>query len=64
MYTDNDPHNPITGVVVSDLFLPEEWANDRQRCQEAGFGAIEVRTYRNLIHHWLCSRMAMYFLAA
>ena len=32
--------------------------------QETGFGALEVRTYTSLIRHWLCSRMAMYFLAA
>ena len=32
--------------------------------QEAGFGAFEVRTYKSLIRHWLCSRMVMYFLAA
>ena len=32
--------------------------------QEAGFGAFEVRTYRSLIRHWFCSRLAMYFLAA
>ena len=32
--------------------------------QETGFGAFEVRTYQSLIRHWLCSRMAMYFLAA
>lgn len=32
--------------------------------QEAGFGAFEVRTYTGLIRHWLCWRMAMYFLAA
>lgn len=31
--------------------------------QETGFGAFEVRTYRSLIRHWLCSRMAMFFLA-
>ena len=31
--------------------------------QEAGFGAFEVRSYRSLIRHWLCSRMVMYFLA-
>ena len=31
--------------------------------QEAGFGAFEVRTYKSLIRHWLCARMAMYFLA-
>ena len=32
--------------------------------QEAGFGAFEVRTYKSLIRHWLCSRLVMYFLAA
>lgn len=32
--------------------------------QEAGFGAFEVRTYKSLLRHWLCSRMVMYFLAA
>ena len=32
--------------------------------QEAGFGAFEVRTYKSLMRHWLCSRMVMYFLAA
>jgi SRSO17 transposase len=31
--------------------------------QEAGLGAFEVRTYDGLIRHWLCSSMAMYFLA-
>lgn len=31
--------------------------------QEAGLGAFEVRTYRSLLRHWFCSRLAMYFLA-
>ncbi len=31
--------------------------------QECGFGAFEVRTYQSLIRHWLCSRLAMLFLA-
>ena len=31
--------------------------------QEAGLGAFEVRTYRSLIRHWLCVRVAMCFLA-
>lgn len=39
----------------------EKWLE--QAKQEAGFGAFEVRTYRSLIRHWLCSRLAMYFLA-
>jgi SRSO17 transposase len=39
----------------------EKWF-ERAR-QETGFGDFEVRTYTSLIRHWLCSRMAMYFLA-
>ena len=39
----------------------EQWF--RRAKQECGFGAFEVRTYRSLIRHWLCSRLAMYFLA-
>lgn len=31
--------------------------------QETGLGAFEVRTYDGLIRHWLCSRLAMCFLA-
>jgi len=30
---------------------------------ETGFGTFELRTYRSLIRHSLCSRMAMFFLA-
>ena len=32
--------------------------------QETGFGDFEVRTYTSLIRHWLCSRLAMFFLAS
>jgi len=39
----------------------EQWF--RTAKQEAGFGSFEVRTYRSLIRHWFCSRLAMYFLA-
>jgi SRSO17 transposase len=31
--------------------------------QLAGFGRFEVRKYVGLMRHWLCSRIAMYFLA-
>lgn len=31
--------------------------------QQCGFGAFEVRTYTSLIRHWLCSSLAMLFLA-
>ena len=39
----------------------EKWFERAKK--EAGFGAFEVRTYQSLIRHWLCSRLAMYFLA-
>lgn len=31
--------------------------------EEAEFGDFELRTYGGLIRHWLCSSMAMHFLA-
>ena len=31
--------------------------------QLAGFGSFEVRRYIGLTRHWLCSRIAMFFLA-
>ena len=36
LYTNNDPQNPFTCMLASDLYLPESWANDRERCREAG----------------------------
>ncbi len=36
LYTNNDPKNPFTCVLASDLFLSEEWANDRARRRAAG----------------------------
>lgn len=36
LYTNNDPQNPFSCVLASDLFLPEEWSEDRDRCREAG----------------------------
>jgi len=36
LYTDNDPRNPFTCMLASDLYLPESWASDRARCQAAG----------------------------
>jgi SRSO17 transposase len=35
VYTDNDPHNPFTCLLASDLFLPKSWDEDRPRCREA-----------------------------
>ena len=36
LYTDNHPQNPFTCMLASDLYLPESWASDRERCREAG----------------------------
>ena len=36
LYTNNDPKNPFTGMLASDLYLPKSWADDRERCREAG----------------------------
>ncbi len=61
--------NAPAGVSLEDLLTAafarwhiEMWFERAK--QEAGFGAFEVRTYRSLLRHWLCSRLAMYFLAA
>ena len=44
LYTDNDPKNPFSCVVASDLYLPESWDADRGRCRKAGIP--EDITYR------------------
>ena len=36
LYTNNDPKNPFTCMLASDLYLPQSWAEDRDRCREAG----------------------------
>ena len=36
LYTDNDAKNPFSCVVASDLFLPQSWDKDRDRCKRAG----------------------------
>jgi len=35
LYTDNHPANPFSCMLASDLFLPESWDRDRDRCREA-----------------------------
>jgi SRSO17 transposase len=39
LYTDNDERNPFSCVIASDLYLPQAWAKDRDRCEEAGIPA-------------------------
>ena len=36
LYTDNDAKNPFSCIVASDLYLPESWDEDRDRCRRAG----------------------------
>jgi len=36
LYTGNDERNPFTCMLASDLYLPESWAEDRDRCRAAG----------------------------
>ncbi len=36
LYTDNHASNPFNCVPASDLYLPESWDEDRDRCREAG----------------------------
>jgi SRSO17 transposase len=36
LYADNDAKNPFTCLVASDLYLPESWTDDRERCRRAG----------------------------
>ena len=36
LYTDNDPLNPFSCVLDSDLYVPQSWAEDMPRRREAG----------------------------
>jgi SRSO17 transposase len=36
LYTNNDPQNPFSCVLASDVYLPKSWADDRPRCRAAG----------------------------
>ena len=61
--------NASAGVPLEDLLTAAfaRWQIElwfQRAKQEAGLGAFEVRTYRSLLRHWFCSRLAMYFLAA
>jgi len=44
LYTDNDAKNPFSCVVASDLYLPQSWDEDRDRCRRAGIP--DELTYR------------------
>lgn len=64
-FVSNAPANATLEEMLKVAFARwhvEKWFERAK--QEVGLGAFEVRTYRSLIRHWLCCRLAMYFLAA
>jgi len=36
LFTDNHPNTPFSCMLACDLYLPKSWAEDRQRCSQAG----------------------------
>jgi len=36
LYTDNDPANPFSCMLDSELYVPRRWVDDAARCREAG----------------------------
>lgn len=61
--------NAPAGTKIEDILRAamsrwhvEKWFERAK--QSAGFGDFEVRKYIGLMRHWLCSRIAMYVLAA
>lgn len=59
--SENTPIEKMLQVAFGRWHVEKWFERAKQQC---GFGAFEVRTYRSLIRHWLCSRIAMYILAA
>jgi SRSO17 transposase len=47
--------------VLLSRWHVEKWFERAK--QEAGLGAFEVRTYKSMVRHWLCVRIAMCFLS-
>jgi SRSO17 transposase len=56
---DADPRELLR--IGLERWQVEQWFERAK--QECGLGAFEVRTYVSLMRHWLCSRLAMLFLA-
>jgi SRSO17 transposase len=64
-YVSNASENtPVAEILRAAMarWHVEQWFERAK--QLAGFGDFEVRKYLGLMRHWLCSRIAMYFLAA
>lgn len=63
-FISNAPDNVSLETMLQAAFARwhiEKWFERAK--QEAGLGAFEVRNHTSLIRHWLCSRLAMLFLA-
>jgi len=63
-FISNAPANASLESMLKAAFARwhiEKWFERAK--QLAGFGAFEVRNHTSLIRHWLCSRLAMLFLA-
>jgi SRSO17 transposase len=63
-FISNAPANAALASMLQAAFARwhiEKWFERAK--QEAGLGAFEVRNHTSLIRHWLCSRLAMLFLA-
>src|SRR5512145_661550 len=45
LFTDNDPKNPFSCALASDLYIPGDWLGDRERCREAGIS--DAVTFRS-----------------
>lgn len=56
----NTPLEDILRAAMARWHV-EQWFERAK--QLAGFGRFEVRKYLGLVRHWLCARIAMYFLA-
>jgi len=64
-YVSNASANtPVEDILRAAMarWRVEQWFERAK--QLAGFGDFEVRKYIGLMRHWLCSRIAMYFLAS
>ena len=59
--SENRPVEEMLRIAFGRWHVEKWFERAKQQC---GFGAFEVRTYQSLIRHWLCSRIAMYILAA
>jgi hypothetical protein len=63
LYTDNDPQNPFGCVLLSDLFLPQKWSDDPDRCREAGCSEPTDRTYGLIVARNKATKEIKYFVS-